>query len=85
MIDYFENKKIAYRGLDAGEVFLNRIHEEKKRIMDILQNIKPKNLSKKEKASFKEATTCHICSNPFLGEIDDKGHKVIITSSKSYI
>ena len=83
--DYFENKKVTYRGLDAGEVFLNRIHEEKKRIMDILQNIEPKNLSKKEKASFKEATTCHICSNPFLGEIDDKGHKVIITSSKSYI
>ena len=77
--DYFENNMVTYKGSDAGEVFLQKIFEEKKRIMKIMEDIKPKNLTQNEKKSFNQATMCHICEEPFLGEDDVKGHKVIIT------
>ena len=80
--DYFETNMVTYFGQNAGEVFLQKIFEEKKRIMKIMEDIKPKNLTQNEKKSFNQATMCHICEEPFLGEDDVKGHKVIITLIK---
>ena len=70
---------VTYFGPNAGEVFLQKIFEEKKRIMKIMEDIKPKNLTQNEKKSFNQATMCHICEEPFFAEDDVKGHKVIIT------
>ena len=79
--DYFGTNMVTHsgeNGENVGEAFLNKIHEEKKRILKILEEIKPKNLSRNEKRSFKRATTCHICTDPFLGLDDSKGYKVRI-------
>ena len=81
--DYFENNMVTYKGSDAGEVFLKKIFEE--RIMKIIEDIKPKNLTQNENKNFNQTTICHICEESFLGEDDVKGHKVKITSIKKVI
>ena len=79
--DYFGTKRVSHQGEhgeNVGEAFLKLILEEKKRILNILEEIKPKNLSRNEKKAFKQATQCHICTDPFLGLDDSKGYKVRI-------
>ena len=76
--DYFGTNMVTHSGENIGEAFLNKIHEEKKRILKILEEIKPKNLTRNEKRSFKRVTTCQICTDPFLGLDDSKGYKVRI-------
>ena len=79
--DYFGTKRVSHQGEhgeNVGEAFLKLILEEKKRILNILEEIKPKNLSRNKKKAFKQATQCHICTDPFLGLDDSKGYKVRI-------
>ena len=52
--------------------------------MKIINTIVPINLSMCQIRSYDAATSCHICEEPFLGEDDDKGWKVIMALSKRY-
>ena len=47
--------------------------------MKIMEDIIPINLSANQERSFEQATTCHICTDPFLGDLDAKWYKVRIT------
>ena len=72
---HFAPNRVTYRGPDADKVFLTKIDEEKKRILKIIDDIKPMHLSEKEENDFKHARTCHICRDEF-SEKHVKGHKV---------
>ena len=82
--DYFGTNFKSYRGPKAGEVFLKMILEEKNRMMEIINTIVPINLSMSQMRSYDAATSCHICNDQFLDDLDDKGWKVRMTLSKRY-
>jgi hypothetical protein len=72
---YFPPHKVTYRGPDAGEVFIHKIHEEKDRILEVIEDVVPMKLTPEEEGKYRRATTCHICNDEF-SEDHVKGHKV---------
>ena len=76
MSDYFPQNIVSYRGEDAGQVFLEKIQKEKRRILNVMDDIKDMDLTPAEEKRFKSARSCHICRGSFNGEEDPKGYKV---------
>ena len=72
---YFPPNKMTYRGPDAGEVFIHKIHEEKDRILKVIEDVVPMELTPQEEREYRRATTCHICNDEFT-EDHVKGYKV---------
>ena len=72
---YFPPNKMTYRGPDAGEVFIHKIHEEKDRILKVIEDVVPMELTPQEEREYRRATTCHICNDEF-SEDHVKGYKV---------
>ena len=63
---------VLYRGENAVERFLNSLQAELRKINVVFA--KPKNIimTEDDRASFAEATDCHICGLPLQGEGEDK-------------
>ena len=74
--DYFTPKIVSYRGEDAVKVFLTKIQKEKRRILNVMDNIEDMHLTPAEEKRFKSSRSCHICKGSFNGEEDLKGYKV---------
>ena len=55
---------------------MKKIQEEKKRILQILYNIKEMDLSPKQERRYKAASTCHICKKRVQRLKNPDGHKV---------
>lgn len=66
----FFSKPIMYFGEDAGEVFLNTVTAEIKKIRSFLRKPEPlPTLTDEEENEYKEASHCHICEE--IIETDD--------------
>ena len=74
--DYFPPNIVSYRGEDAGQVFLEKIQLEKRRLLNVIKEIKEMNLTSTEENAFQKSTSCKICKNLFEGISDPKGPKV---------
>ena len=64
---YFPAKTVTYRNGDAGKVFLEKIHEEKKRILKQWADSGSKEMvmTSKDEYNFKRASHCYICEKDF--------------------
>ena len=65
---YFPPRTVTYRNSDAGKVFLEMIHEEKKRILKEWEDsgCKKIEMNSKEEYHFKRASQCFICKKDFV-------------------
>jgi hypothetical protein len=80
--EFHESKTVNYTGPDAGKVFLQRILEEEKRILKLMEVNKEMVFTAEDEATHKMAENCHICGEAFMVEEDGlkipslKGEKV---------
>ena len=72
---YFAPRKVTYRGFNAAQIFLKEILKEKDRIIDIMNEVIPIDLSSKEEQVFQSSRVCHICNDRLIDN-HKKGHKV---------
>ena len=56
---------VSYRGVDAGEVFMEKIMEEVERIDILLNEIEPIIISADQENEFQLAKVCYICEKGF--------------------
>ncbi|GFQ93384.1 uncharacterized protein TNCT_369411 [Trichonephila clavata] len=71
----FKNPPAVYRGENAVDHFLKNIIKEEEDILNILKKIEPIHFSDENKLHFKNATHCHICEKPLLGDrVRDHDH-----------
>ncbi|GFR27609.1 uncharacterized protein TNCT_179661, partial [Trichonephila clavata] len=64
----FKNPPAVYRGENAFDHFLKNVIKEEEDILNILKKIEPIHFSDENKLHFKNATHCHICEKPLLGD-----------------
>ncbi|GFT43648.1 uncharacterized protein NPIL_360211 [Nephila pilipes] len=71
----FKKPPVVYRGENAVDHFLENLIKEEEEILNILKNVKPMLFSDENKLDFKNATICHICEKPLLGDrVRDHDH-----------
>ena len=65
---HFPQHTVTYRNSDAGEVFLEKIHEEKQRILQQWADSGSKEMvmTSKDEYNFKRASHCYICKKDFV-------------------
>ena len=79
---YFPSNTVTYRNPDAGKVFLEKIHEEKNRILKQWSENGAKEIimSSKDEYQFNRAKCCYICKkdfteNPLKSQIKVRDHE----------
>jgi hypothetical protein len=75
LVDKYTKPTVVYRGENVVEEFLTQILNEKDKIIDILNHVKPMTISSEEEENFSLAEHCHICHEPLgLDKVRDHNH-----------
>lgn len=71
----YTSPTVIYRGPDVGTHFLSSLFEEEERLKEILQDIKPLEMTEEDEVQFQNSLFCHICGFKFdLNSIKVRDH-----------